>query len=101
MSIRSTIASCSHALSAATGGAGTLILCAIAGAGYGALPGAETGPVPRAAATFVGPLAGGPADARVAVVVEGDRFVAYACSGDGDCVPSPTRIRRLLSLLRR
>lgn len=34
------------------------------------------------ATTYIGELAGAPESARVAFVVEGDKFVAYVCSGD-------------------
>lgn len=35
-----------------------------------------------AATTFIGELKGAPESARVAVVLDGDKFVAYVCSGD-------------------
>lgn len=35
-----------------------------------------------AATTFIGELKGAPESARIAVVVDGDKFVAYVCSGD-------------------
>lgn len=35
-----------------------------------------------AAKTFVGDIKGAPESARIAVVIDGDKFVAYVCSGD-------------------
>jgi len=32
--------------------------------------------------TFIGPIAGGPEDARIALVADGDSITAYVCSGD-------------------
>lgn len=42
----------------------------------------KTEPEAAVASTFIGELKGAPESARVAVVVEGDKFVAYVCSGD-------------------
>lgn len=35
-----------------------------------------------AATTYIGELKGAPESARIAVVIDGDKFVAYVCSGD-------------------
>jgi len=72
-------------------GAAALAMCAFIGCAATTEPPAKTGagdpPAATASAfpsTYVGELKGAPAGSRVAVVVEGDAFTAYACSPDAE-----------------